>query len=145
MNNPNKFSEIRSDLTLWAVYKDGTRRTYYGRELRNTVRQIRYMKQKPLLNYDQAFEELETLARQLGPQTQRIVIYFTTEYARNNGDNGYKLREWVNGNLVFAGKVNFETKLAEYIDSKTSYLQDVIMKASVIVNYFNRKEVIQLA
>ena len=139
----DKTETILSDLSLWIVYSDDQKRTYYGQELRNTPRQIKYRNQEPILDYDQALVKLENLVEQkiaLG-QVKKAVIYLTSWKHRAKNLDGLKLKEWSRDGVVFDSEFNFsDPKNKAYIESRAKMLKRQIMGCTILINGFNRME-----
>lgn len=134
---------IISDLSLWIVFTDDQKRTYYGQELRNTPRQIKYRNQEPILDYEYALVKLENLVEQkiaLG-QVKKAVIYLTSWKHRAKNLDGLKLKEWSREGVVFDKSFNFaDPANVAYIDSRAKMLKRQIMGCTILINGFNRME-----
>lgn len=141
-----KIEEIKPiypDLTMHSKYLDGKTKTRYGWELQNTVNQIKFRDQYPILDYQFAYDKLLALADKEKALLEKTTIYFTRFYDRLKGKPGSKVLQILDGKVIYDSGPNWgKFKSSKYITKKSVYLKHIITSEDAIRNYFHFGEIV---
>lgn len=128
---------IYPDLTLQLIYKDGKSKIIYGHELQNTVRQIRFRNQYPIIDYELAYAKLIKYAEKEIPFCSKAAIYFTSFSSRMKQRSGKCLYQWKEENVVFDANPDWNSKkFKTYQSKKSDFIKKVIEESDSIKNYY---------
>lgn len=136
-NNENTIKSIYPDLSMHMVYLNGKTKTRYGWELQNTVGQIRFRSQYPMLDYEFAYKKLLEYANLEQINCDKITIYHTSLASRINQKPGKKLYQIVNSKVVYDFEPDWDVfKKSSYFTQKCEYIKKIIQEEEKFKNYY---------
>lgn len=124
---------------LWVAFKVGGTKTFYSRELKNSLKQIANRDILPHIDLHFGYQGLQYLAAEtLKGQFNKAIIYGLRNDNSFEGP-GIKLEEYnANGSIITHYEHDFKSeKWINYKDQLTLKIQEKCKKASLIISVFD--------
>lgn len=126
---------------LWVSFKIGGTKTFYSRELKNSLKQIAHREILPDIDFFFGYQSLQHLAQEtLKGQFNKAIIYGLRDDNKFTG-TGIRLEEYnADGSIIIHYEHDFNSeKWQKYKDQKTFELLEKCKRHNIIYSVFDPK------